>query len=145
MEYPYAMTVFYRKDRNPHGPSSRPILVATLEVMDYAAAAKKMGVQGIDMGGYAPVVQGLFTAKHRMNLGHFEGELNLERARQYFLNLIKQHLSLEGDPTRIGMIADIYGHSETRWPVQEMKQRNGCLTTVSVLVLLFIACSVAYL
>lgn len=72
IHYLFAMTVFYRKDRNPNGPSSRPILVATLERLDHAAVAKMMGVEGIDLSSMtsaddAPVVQGLITAETRYN------------------------------------------------------------------------------
>ena len=141
IQYPFAMTVFYRKDRNPHGPSSRPVLVATLECMDYAAAAKMMGVQGLDLSGMgltgdAPVVQGLFTAETRLNLGDFQGELNRDSARRYFLSLIKRHLSLEGEPVKIGTIADVHGHPNTGWPVQEKKKSAGCLSVLAALVVI---------
>ena len=124
IRYPYAMTVFYRKDRNPHGPSSRPILVATLEQMDYAAAARMMGTQVINSSNIrmqhgAPVVQGFFTAETHFNLGDFDGALTRDSARRYFLNFVKRHLSLEGEPVKIGSIADVHGHPDTGWPGQE--------------------------
>jgi len=139
MQYPFAMTVFYRKDRNPHGPSSRPVLVATLERMDYAAVAKMMGgidLSGMGLSGDAPVVQGLFTAELRLNLGDFQGDLNRDSARRYFLNLIGSHLSLEGEPVMIGAIADVHGHPNTGWPDQEKKKSAGCLSVLVALVLI---------
>ncbi len=139
MQYPFAMTVFYRKDRNPHGPSSRPVLVATLEQMDYAAAAKMMGADGIDisdMGRDAHIVLGLFTAELRLNLGNFQGDMNRDSARRYLLNLIGSHLSLKGEPVMIGTIADVHGHPNTGWPEQEKKKSVGCLSVLVALVLL---------
>ena len=135
MQYPFAMTVFYRKDRNPHGPSSRPVLVATLERMNYAAAAKMFGAQGIDFSSMpssdnAPVFQGLFTAETRSNLGYFHGELTRDSARSHFLNLIRQHLSPTGEPVRIGAMSNVHGHPNTGWPAQKEKKSSGCLSVI---------------
>jgi hypothetical protein len=144
LAYPYAMTVFYRKDKNPHGPSNRPILVATLERMNYDAVAKMLGAKGVDVKstgipGDAPIVQGLFTAKGHLNLGHFQGFLTLDSARDYFLDLIQRQLSLVGEPVRIGAIRDIYGHPNTGWPAEEKKKSRGCLGVLAVCVFLLVS------
>lgn len=140
LEYLFAMTVFYRKDRNPHGPSSQPVLVATLERMDYEAAAIMMGVDdpgrlGADGSGSAPVVQGLFTSESRFNLGQFPGEPTRDSARKYFLDLVGRRLSLTGEPVKIGSMADIHGHPNTGWPAQEQraqeKKSAGCLGVIA--------------
>ena len=144
LKYPYAMTVFYRKDRNPHGPSLRPILVATLEQMDYAAVAEMMDLQDFDvnslgMQGEAQIVQGLFTAGGHFHLGNFEGTVTLNKVRSYFLNLIKSRLSLEDEPVKIGVIANIYGHPNTGWPVRENKRGSGCLAVSAMFLFLLIS------
>ena len=141
MQYPYAMTVFYRKDRNPHGPSSRPIIVATLERLECAKAAKILSARGIDLSSMdiqldAEIVQGLFTAEARANLGHYKDELTRDSARRYFLSLVKRHLSLEGEPVKIGSIADVHGHPNTGWPSREKKNSVGCLFVVAAFVVL---------
>jgi hypothetical protein len=139
IKYPFALTVFYRKDRNPHGPSSRPVLTATLERMDYATAASQ-GIILPDMmpSGEAPVVQGLFTAEARFNLGDFQGELTRDSARRYFLNVLKSHFSLEGEPVKIGVIADVYGHPNTGWPAKEDKKSKSNFPVLASLALIII-------
>jgi hypothetical protein len=37
------MSVFYRIDRNPHGPSHRPIMTVALEQADMGMLAKMLG------------------------------------------------------------------------------------------------------
>ncbi len=121
LKYLFVMTVFYRKDRNPHGPSSRPIWVATLEQLDQRLAARQMGISRREMGsmgltGEAPIVRGLFSAGVRLNLGNFEEVLTRDSARAYFLDLMREQFSLEGEPLAVGTIQEIYGHPETGFP-----------------------------
>lgn len=136
LEFLFAMTVFYRQDKNPHGPSHRPILVATLERMNYGALDDLAGslfkglALGTDSSGSSPVVQGLFTAETRLNLGDFQGPLTRATARRYFLELIRDRLSLEGEPEEIGKISDVYGHPKTGWPRQERNKSVGCLIPI---------------
>lgn len=145
VEYPYAMTVFYRKDRNPHGSSSRPILVATLEQIDYRNAAKMMGVRETEMlsslglAETPPVVQGLFEAGTRYNLGNYDGDLTRNSARQYFLNLVGRTLSPEGEPVKIGAISDVHGHPNTGFPAQDRKSPKGCLSVVAIALLVVVS------
>jgi len=146
MEYPFAMTVFYRKDKNPHGPSNRPILVATLEKPDAAAIIKKFGGQidkmGIDLKGGASVMECLFTPERHLNFGKYDKSLTLEHARNHLLKSIGSSLSLSGDPVKIGNILAVYGHPNTGWPAQEAKKTSfGCLSIVAVLSVLAIVCA----
>lgn len=43
MTYHYAMSVFYRIDRNPYRPSHRPIMIIALEQADIGILAKMLG------------------------------------------------------------------------------------------------------
>ncbi len=54
------------------------------------------------------------------------------------MNLIKQHLLLEGEPLKIGTISDVHGHPNTGWPAQEQKKSGGCLSVVATIVVLII-------
>jgi len=137
LEYPFAMSVFYRKDKNPHGPSSRPIMVATLERADYTAglemlAGKSARGISVNIPSDAPIVQGLFTEEMRLNLGEFQHQLTIDNARNYFLKTIGERLSLSGQPYKIGTIADIHGHPMTGWPAKEKKSAGGCLSSVAM-------------
>ena len=118
LEYPFAMSVFYRKDKNPHGPSSRPVLVATLERMTLSPPT--------------PIVRGCFKAGIRMNQGTFEEELTQDNARRALLAAVRQSLGLSGEPVKIGTIADVYGHPNTVWPAQKKAAPGGCLTVLAV-------------
>jgi hypothetical protein len=135
LNYPYALTVYYRKDRNPHGPSSRSIMAATLEIADYSALGKLLG-QNIQNNGPQEVVKGLFTANQRYNLGNYDGKLDKESVRTYFFSLMRKQLSLSGEPKKIGKISDIHGHPETGWPAKE-KKSSGCFS-------LFVTLSIAF-
>jgi hypothetical protein len=140
MQYPYAMTVFYRKEVNPHGPSGRPILVATLERMDYDAAMKMFGLTDGEMangtsGNYAPVVKGLFCGGTHSNLGDYEGPISKDGAREYFMDLIRNELNPSGKPVQIGVMNDVHGHPQTGWPAKE-KKKSGCLPVLIALMLI---------
>lgn len=154
MTYPYAMTVFYRMDRNPHGPSHRPILVACLEKMDAAAAVVQMRAQGMDpaaQGLHAdtemPVVVGIFTAAKRMNLGEYHGQLDQESARAHLMQMVGERLAPEGDPEYIGPISAIYGHPSTGFPLQPKKKPKGglgCLVIGAMAVCGIALCGMAF-
>ena len=49
MAYHYAMSVFYRIDRNPIGPSHRSIMTVALEQADMGKLAKMLGSQAGDL------------------------------------------------------------------------------------------------
>jgi len=119
LEYPFAMSVFYRKDKNPHGPSGRPVLVATLE---------KLTIPGPN-----PIVRGCFKGGLRMNQGTFEDELTQDNARRALLETVRGSLGLTGEPVKIGVISDVYGHPNTGWPAQEKTAKGGCLSVLAVL------------
>jgi len=146
VEYPYAMSVFYRPNKNPHGRSKCPVMVATLERMDYAKVRermlqmgmlKKTPVSGSDSN--SPTVFGVFNSHSRKNLGNFEGDLTLESVRNDFFQIIGRELALDGEPKRIGVIKDIYGHPDTGWPSEKeetssakTENKKGCLSVVAL-------------
>lgn len=131
MEYPFAMSVFYHKSRNPHGPSSRPILVIGLERADYSAAAKLMGMEMPELGqSSAPIMVGVFTADCHLNLGSFDGYISIDTARNRFFQIMGEHLGLSGRPIQIGVIADVFGHPDTGWPTAPKKKNAGCLGSI---------------
>lgn len=130
IEYPFAMTAFYRMDRNPHGPSRRPVMVVALEKMDYSKIRKKMQEKGMNLkvspssSEQAKIFIGLFTAQKRANLGVFDGQIERNPVTQLFLDIIGPRLELAGEPTRIGTANDIYGHPETGWPTEKRSPSN---------------------
>ena len=144
LEYPFAMYVCYRMDKNPHGPSRRPVMVATLEKADYQKILEKMRGMGTDtssinMPSDSPLMIGLFDATKRKNLGNYLGDVNREAASETFFKIIGSELALDGTPTKIGRIADIFGHPDTGWPFEKPSSQStsnqtkkGCLSLVAL-------------
>jgi hypothetical protein len=72
IEYLYAASVFYRKSRNPHGPSSRPIYVFCLEYTEFTCAMKPQGLWDSLSGKPkepAEVFFAYFQGRGRVNMG----------------------------------------------------------------------------
>ena len=118
MEYPYAMIVYYKKHRNPHGPSSQPILCVGIEQANYGALKSLLGDSSIDLRGLAtegkgPMIVGVFRSERRFNLGGFDEILNRDTARAKFFEVIYSELNPEGIATHIGDILAIHGHPQT--------------------------------
>jgi hypothetical protein len=136
MEYPYAMVVFYRKDRNPHGPSSQPILCVGIEQANYGAFSRLMGDSSLGDGlipaeGKGNLMVGVFRSDGRSNLGGFDELLSRETARSKFFDVIRTELQPGGEPRYIGEIRVIYGHPETGWPQvgnTKKSSKGGCLS-----------------
>lgn len=128
IDYPYAMTVFYKIDKNLHGPSNRPVLCVALEQPNLAGiSAMPSGVSKViqDLGGGSSMSMmiGVFTGASRMNLGVYRGPITVEAARDHLFEIVRQHLNLQGDPVRIGTIDTVYGHPDTGWPARESKDQ----------------------
>lgn len=143
LDYPFAVTVYYRKDRNPHGPSSQPILVVGLEQMDYAKVMAKMGMDSGELAsipsGLGPPVLGVFTASSHLNMGGYEGTLEIDSVRQRLFSVIADHFHPAGEAVRIGPISAIHGHPDTGWPAQ--KKKGGCMSALVALLLLTTCCA----
>lgn len=133
MIYPYAMMVFYNKSRNPHGPSSRPVMCIGLEQANYSALSALLGENSTKFIPDAneekgPLHIGVFYGGGRINHGLFDGFVTADTARSCFFEIIRSHLGLTGDPVRIGTIRDVYGHEKTGWPANggSAGSKKGC-------------------
>lgn len=140
VQYPFAMTVYYQRSKNPHGPSSRPILSITLETLSQAAILAQLGgnkkaLKELGLDRESPPVKGLFNAEGRYNMGPFDQAVTLDNARDYFFTIMHRQLNLPGMPTQIGAIADIYGHPETGWPADGRPKaaKSGCVIFLAAL------------
>jgi hypothetical protein len=131
-------------DKNPHGPSRRPVMVVTLEKADYQKILEKMRGMGADtssinMPSDSPLMIGLFDATKRKNLGNYLGDDSREAVSETFFQIIGSELALNGEPNRIGAIKDIYGHPDTGWPIEKSstssattENKKGCLSVVAI-------------
>lgn len=124
MTYHYAMSVFYRIDRNPHGPSHRPIMTIALEQADMGMLTKMFDSEtrellqaqaGSTMG---PLMIGLFSGETRSNLGAYEGEISAQAVKQKFFEILGRQLGVSGSPKMIGDMKQAYGHPETGLPAK---------------------------
>lgn len=131
ISYPFVVSVFYRQARNPHGPSSRPILVAGLEKINYAAYGPTLIGEGQspdlidDLIKNPTCMIGIFTASQRFNLGTYMGAEEADAARSKLFEVVAKHLQLTGEPVKIGPIAAIHGHPETGFPAKAAPKK-GC-------------------
>lgn len=130
MDYPYSVTVYYRKDRNPHGPSSRPVLVAGLERVNL------VGIEGLRAKGMVPpgdetypIMIGVFSATQRRNLGVYDGPEDMDSVRNRLFSIAAEQIQPVGEPVKIGSISDIHGHPQTGWPALPQK-KVGCLPVI---------------
>ncbi len=134
MTYHYAMTVFYRADRNPHGPSHRPIMTVALEQSDMSMLARIAGINIDELlqskagSGMGPMMLGLFTGDARFNLGDYNGAVAPQAIRNQFFKIIGDHLGLSGQPKMIGDLRAAHGHPETGLPAK--KNSNGCAAVI---------------
>lgn len=126
VKYPYAMSVFYRKDRNPYGRSCRPILVATIEIIVNVETLKVFfELLGCPTPNLEPLVRHsqlmkcVFTANEHINFGPYRNLIDVDSVREELFNLINDMMTIDEEPVKIGSIADIYGHPMTGWPKRE--------------------------
>ena len=127
--YPCAVTVYYRKDRNPHGPSSRPILVICIEKLNSHAddLMRAKGFSPPDLGPKGrPTMIGLFSSTTRSNLGIYNGQDDISSMRDHLFSIIAERIHPDGDPVQIGAISHIHGHPSTGWPALA-KKNSGCV------------------
>lgn len=137
MVYPYAATVFRDPTTNSYGPSSRPVMVISIEQSDFGALAKKMGINLADLEddasdlGSGALMLGVFTGDVRFNLGSYEGALDLNSARQTFFSHIQSSYKLAGQPERLGTIEAVREKVVTRkLTLPSNKQPSGCAPVV---------------
>lgn len=134
MSYHYAMSVFYRIDRNPHGPSHRPIMTIALEQADLGMLARMLGSEagellqaesGSKMG---PMMIGLFTGEKRLNLGDYEGDTSSQAVKRRFFEILARQLGVSEQPKMIGDLAQAHGHPATGLPAK--KKNSGCAPVI---------------
>jgi hypothetical protein len=104
----FSVNVFYRSDQSPHGPSIRPIAVASLEQVDVKAIdPESRKLFGDVLEDSAPIMIGLVRSDIRLNRGLFEGPLTRDAVRSVLFEVIAQTLKLSGTPIRIGSMQDV--------------------------------------
>jgi len=134
MTYHYAMSVFYRIDRNPHGRSHLPIMTIALEQADMGMLAKVLGSEAGELlqveGGSktGPLMIGLFTGEARLNLGDYEGETSSQAVKRRFFEILGRQLGVSGQPKMIGDLAQAHGHPETGLAAK--KKNSGCAPVI---------------
>jgi hypothetical protein len=97
MQYLAAASVFYRKSKNPHGPSGRPIVVVALEHSPFSTEYDNPGFFA-RMFGARPrpktLFVGCFLAGCRMNFGMRENDFSREAALDFLLEKAAEQVKL---------------------------------------------------
>jgi len=119
MTYHYAMSAFYRIDKNPNGPSHRPIMTIVLE---WACWHRCSAVKLAAIWGW------LFTGEIRLNLGEYEGDTSPQAVKRRFFEILGHQLGLSGQPKMIGNLAQVHGHPDTGLPAK--KKNSGCAPVI---------------
>lgn len=90
MKYHYAMTILHQSN-----PSPEPILV--------------IGLEQLIFDNYkGDCFLGMFVKNKRLNYGLYNEDTDPEQIRLKFFDVIKQYLELDGQPTLIGTIPEIF-------------------------------------
>lgn len=110
MEYYYSMLVFYKTDKfDPI--RARPILVLSLEYVDYSGAeSDDPEISEIINLGKKTIFIGMFDAECHSNFGRYEGSLDPESVKKKFFSILGKELNLNSEPVRIGTDPFIYLH-----------------------------------
>lgn len=89
IKYTYSAALLYRKSRNPHGPSIRPIFVAALEHSMGSCNYESGGLMGWFGGERRPteVVIGEFSPGGHTNRGHVENTFDDDSAAECLIGL----------------------------------------------------------
>lgn len=94
IRYTYSAALLYRKSRNPHGPSIRPIFVAALEHSKNSCNYESEGLMGWITGESRPteVVVGEFKPGSHLNRGHVKNAFDDDSAADYLIGLVVNFL-----------------------------------------------------
>ena len=117
--YYYAMSVFYRADKNPHGARNDPIAVIALEKLQLGAAKAILEediASELSVESQMPLMLGLFTGGTRYNLGSYSGDPVPRAMKNIFFETLGERLGLTGKPHLIGDFSVAHGHPETGLP-----------------------------
>jgi len=97
IKYLYAASVFYRKSRNPHGPSSRPIFTYCLEYTEFTCAMKPQGFWAGLTGEPkepAEVFSAVFFGSGRMNMGKMPNNFTDASALEHLMGSACERLGV---------------------------------------------------
>ncbi|NLV45894.1 MAG: hypothetical protein GXY07_15500 [Candidatus Hydrogenedentes bacterium] len=154
MIYHYAISVFYRYDRNPHGPSKRPIMVITLEQSDKNSFDKMAGIRNLQQPlseeNMGPIFFGMFFNDKHHNFGEYVGLLSPQTVKQKFFDTISVYLRLTGQPKFIGTLQQAFGHPETglspriNESVNEQKAQNELFVLLKPVIILIVMLSIVF-
>lgn len=114
-EHPYSLSVFYRKSRNPHGPSSRPIFIATFEFSPMTCGTTGGGLLGNLFGNPRRPAEAFMignTPRGRINKGMFSMDMGKDRARAALAKFADEYLNVSS-PFRF--VASTPAHWDTRY------------------------------
>jgi hypothetical protein len=96
-EHPYSLCVFYRKSLNPHGPSTRPIFIATFEFSEMTCRSTGGGFFDSLMGEKRRPVEAYMIGNSptaRTNHGLHQMNFSKDEARARLVDLAEKHLKL---------------------------------------------------
>lgn len=100
LEYLYTASLFYRKSRNPHYRSARPIAVFCLEYTESTCAMRPRGFWKRLIGAEnepAEVFSAVFTARRRLNMGKIPNDFTDKTALNFLFNQMCEQFLAPGE------------------------------------------------
>jgi hypothetical protein len=139
IEHRTALSVFYKHDRNPHGPSVRPIAVYSVERFVIPSGLNNAAGSGIDgppgtRGQTEYMMCKYYNGRHS-NYGACQGDGSTQSDRDQLMHQFLVDFGLSDRPKLIGSIVDIEGHPETGVPRKTSSsnsEKRGCLPLLAL-------------
>jgi hypothetical protein len=103
IEYLYSASVFYRKSRNPHGPSARPIYAFCLEYTEFTCEIKPHGFWDSLFGKAkepAEVFSAMFLSNGRNNFGKVPNDFTDASALEHLMRGVCEQLGVSRNSFR---------------------------------------------
>ncbi|MDR3154041.1 MAG: hypothetical protein LBW85_07185 [Deltaproteobacteria bacterium] len=115
MTFLFAMTVFWRLDINPHGPTSYPILSVALWDPDSGGHGPKIfWPEDENASGPRPLLVWLFDSCPQPELrSYYKVDRDAGNVKRLFFKIIGKELGVSGQPKKIGTMTEAFGHPET--------------------------------
>jgi len=104
-EHPYSLGVYYRKSANPHGPSTRPVFIATFEFSPMTCRSTGGGLLGALTGSRKRPAEAYLIGNNtqgRINQGQHSLDFGRDVARQRLADFAAQNLTLSSPFRHVG-------------------------------------------
>jgi hypothetical protein len=115
-EHPYCLGVYYRKSLNPHGPSTRPVFIATFEFSPMTCRSTGGGLWGALTGDRRRPAEVYLignTPSGRINEGMYDLNFDSDVARNRLAEFVAEKMGLPEAFRYVGSTSDAWDSKYT--------------------------------